>query len=82
MVPGGTNNHNYANVDLILDLAKRIPVQVIDSERGGGGKHDMNLVGFMLFHLFPLTTLVTFLQTFAEYFEAFQSMYILVQIVE
>ena len=28
LVPGGTNNHNYANVDLILDLAKRIPVQV------------------------------------------------------
>ena len=28
LVPGGTNNHNYANVDLILDLARRIPVQV------------------------------------------------------
>lgn len=28
-VPGGTNNHNYANVELILDIAKRIPVQVI-----------------------------------------------------
>lgn len=27
-VPGGTNNHNYANVELILDIAKRIPVQV------------------------------------------------------
>ncbi|XP_015754053.1 PREDICTED: acetyl-CoA carboxylase 1-like [Acropora digitifera] len=26
-VPGGTNNHNYANVELILDIAKRIPVQ-------------------------------------------------------
>jgi len=28
-VPGGSNNHNYANVELILDIAKRIPVQVI-----------------------------------------------------
>lgn len=28
-VPGGTNNNNYANVELILDIAKRIPVQVI-----------------------------------------------------
>ncbi len=27
-VPGGTNNNNYANVELILDIAKRIPVQV------------------------------------------------------
>ena len=27
-VPGGSNNHNYANVDLILDIAKRIQVQV------------------------------------------------------
>ena len=27
-VPGGSNNNNYANVDLILDIAKRIPVQV------------------------------------------------------
>ena len=27
-VPGGTNNHNYANVELILDIAKRISVQV------------------------------------------------------
>ena len=31
LVPGGTNNHNYANVDLILDLANRIPVQVSHS---------------------------------------------------
>lgn len=28
-VPGGTNNHNYANVELILDIAKRIPVQAV-----------------------------------------------------
>lgn len=28
-VPGGTNNNNYANVELILDIAKRIPVQVV-----------------------------------------------------
>jgi len=27
-VPGGANNNNYANVELILDIAKRIPVQV------------------------------------------------------
>ncbi|CAD5117425.1 DgyrCDS6195 [Dimorphilus gyrociliatus] len=26
-VPGGTNNNNYANVDLILDIAKRTKVQ-------------------------------------------------------
>ncbi len=25
-VPGGTNNNNYANVDLILDIAKRMQV--------------------------------------------------------
>lgn len=30
-VPGGTNNNNYANVELILDIAKRIPVQVVHS---------------------------------------------------
>lgn len=28
-VPGGPNNNNYANVELIVDIAKRIPVQVI-----------------------------------------------------
>jgi acetyl-CoA carboxylase / biotin carboxylase 1 len=27
-VPGGSNNNNYANCDLILDIAKRFPVQV------------------------------------------------------
>ena len=27
-VPGGTNNNNYANVELILDIAKRVSVQV------------------------------------------------------
>lgn len=31
-VPGGTNNNNYANVELILDIAKRIPVQVNSCE--------------------------------------------------
>lgn len=30
-VPGGSNNNNYANVELILDIAKRIPVQVSDA---------------------------------------------------
>lgn len=28
-VPGGTNNNNYANVELIVDISKRIPVQVV-----------------------------------------------------
>ena len=27
-VPGGTNNNNYANVDLIIDIAQRTKVQV------------------------------------------------------
>ena len=27
-VPGGSNNNNYANVELILDIAKRTQVQV------------------------------------------------------
>lgn len=30
-VPGGPNNNNYANVELIVDIAKRIPVQVLCS---------------------------------------------------
>lgn len=34
-VPGGPNNNNYANVELIIDIAKRIPVQVlVRSSRG------------------------------------------------
>ncbi|XP_065669761.1 acetyl-CoA carboxylase isoform X2 [Hydra vulgaris] len=28
-VPGGSNNHNYANVELILDIAKRMHVQAV-----------------------------------------------------
>jgi biotin carboxylase len=28
-VPGGSNNNNYANCDLILDIAKRFPVQAV-----------------------------------------------------
>ena len=28
-VPGGSNNNNYANCDLILDIAKRIPVEAV-----------------------------------------------------
>ena len=28
-VPGGPNNENYANVELILDIAKRIPVDAV-----------------------------------------------------
>ncbi|XP_018604528.1 acetyl-CoA carboxylase isoform X4 [Scleropages formosus] len=28
-VSGGTNNNNYANVELIVDIAKRIPVQAV-----------------------------------------------------
>lgn len=27
-VPGGTNNNNYANVELIVDIATRLQVQV------------------------------------------------------
>ena len=27
-VPGGSNNNNYANIELILDIAKRTEVQV------------------------------------------------------
>jgi len=27
-VPGGTNNNNYANVELIIDIALRSQVQV------------------------------------------------------
>ena len=30
-VPGGPNNNNYANVELIVDIAKRMPVQVLQS---------------------------------------------------
>ena len=29
-VPGGTNNFNYANVEKIVDIAKREGVQVIE----------------------------------------------------
>jgi len=29
MAPGGSNNHNYANVELIVEIAKRIPVQAV-----------------------------------------------------
>ncbi|XP_076778578.1 acetyl-CoA carboxylase 2 isoform X2 [Arvicanthis niloticus] len=28
-VPGGPNNNNYANVELVIDIAKRIPVQAV-----------------------------------------------------
>ncbi|XP_056601991.1 acetyl-CoA carboxylase isoform X2 [Triplophysa dalaica] len=28
-VPGGPNNNNYANVEMIIDIAKRIPVQAV-----------------------------------------------------
>uniref|UniRef100_A0A803SPN3 acetyl-CoA carboxylase n=1 Tax=Anolis carolinensis TaxID=28377 RepID=A0A803SPN3_ANOCA len=28
-VPGGSNNNNYANVELIVDIARRIPVQAV-----------------------------------------------------
>lgn len=30
-VPGGTNNFNYANVEKIVDIAKREGVQVIET---------------------------------------------------
>ena len=44
-VPGGSNNHNYANVDLILDIAKRIQVQV------GGSNVSARLPPFLPFSL-------------------------------
>jgi len=28
-VPGGTNNNNYANVDLIVDIAERMNVHAV-----------------------------------------------------
>lgn len=28
-VPGGTNNNNYANVELIVDVAERMDVQAV-----------------------------------------------------
>ena len=28
-VPGGTNNNNYANVELIIDIARRMQVQAV-----------------------------------------------------
>lgn len=28
-VPGGTNNNNYANVELIVDIAKHMQVQAV-----------------------------------------------------
>lgn len=28
-VPGGTNNHNYANVELIVDVAERMNVHAV-----------------------------------------------------
>ncbi|XP_067395559.1 acetyl-CoA carboxylase 2 isoform X1 [Emydura macquarii macquarii] len=28
-VPGGANNNNYANVELIVDISKRVPVQAV-----------------------------------------------------
>jgi acetyl-CoA carboxylase / biotin carboxylase 1 len=28
-VPGGTNNHNYANVELIVDIAERMDVHAV-----------------------------------------------------
>lgn len=41
-VPGGPNNNNYANVELIVDIAKRIPVQVLQTIH-------LNLFLFILF---------------------------------
>ncbi|KFR12883.1 Acetyl-CoA carboxylase 2, partial [Opisthocomus hoazin] len=33
-VPGGANNNNYANVELIVDISKRIPVQAVGAGWG------------------------------------------------
>lgn len=38
-VQGGTNNNNYANVELILDIAKRTQVQVRDDMHNRQSRH-------------------------------------------
>jgi hypothetical protein len=37
-VPGGTNNNNYANVELILDIAKRMQVSLDATKRISSAK--------------------------------------------
>ena len=46
-VPGGANNNNYANVELILDIAKRTQVQVSTEllEVGYGSPHLLLVIG-------------------------------------
>lgn len=38
-VPGGPNNNNYANVEMIVDIAKRIPVQVTKKPTNKNNNH-------------------------------------------
>lgn len=45
-VPGGSNNNNYANVELIVDIAKRIPVQVKTIRNVKTGNHFEGLKWF------------------------------------
>lgn len=52
-VPGGPNNNNYANVELVVDIAKRIPVQV-----SRVGCLSLPTVGMMLCDLEQLTPIV------------------------
>lgn len=48
-VPGGPNNNNYANVELIVDIAKRIPVQVLFSIYLSPGFFVVNCCFLLLF---------------------------------
>src|SRR5688572_14264280 len=38
-VPGGTNNNNYANVERIVDIAKRMGVQAVWAGWGHASEH-------------------------------------------
>lgn len=59
-VPGGPNNQNYANVELILDIAKRIPVQAVWAGWGHASENpklpdllhqnDIEFIGKQRFH--------------------------------
>ena len=55
-VPGGTNNNNYANVELILDIAKRTQVQV--------GQQQMFYFTFRLLLAFHFDTYISFMIIF------------------
>lgn len=50
-VPGGTNNNNYANVELILDIAKRMQVSY-DSRSSNHFNVDLMTVLFFNIYFF------------------------------